>query len=53
MKKYLSCQQLRILIMLLAVMTTGLMACHSDDEADGSEYWTVTLDSYGVFFPCW
>jgi hypothetical protein len=32
--------------MLLAVMTTGLMACHSDDEADGSEYWTVTLDSY-------
>ena len=44
MKKYLSCQQLRILIMLLAVMTTGLMACHSDDEADGSEYWTVTLD---------
>jgi hypothetical protein len=46
MKKYLSWQQLRIVPLLFAVMITGLVACHSDDEVDGSEYWTVTLDSY-------
>lgn len=33
-------------VCLLAVVATGLTACNSDDEDDGSEYWTVTLDGY-------
>lgn len=32
--------------LLLTLSATGFTACSNDEESDGSEYWTVTLDSY-------